>query len=112
MLSLYPSRDALSQEELSAYRDAHCGADVDSNERRDLARSFGFERIRGVALFDDPRSKESEMYYRSSLWTAIGNPVAVATDLEVGGVDYTSLPDKARGAVAQLFQHKRDTALA
>ena len=44
-----------------AYQDAHRGARLDSNHRRDLARSFGFERIRGAPLFDDPRSKESEI---------------------------------------------------
>ena len=98
------------EDNAQAYQDAHCGAGVDSNHRRELARSFGFERARGAPLFDDSRSKESEIYYRSSVWTPVGKPVAVPTDLEADGIQYTVFPDKARGAVAQLFQRKSDAS--
>ena len=97
------------EDNAQAYHAAHCGT-VDANHRSELARSFGFERIRGAPLFDDPRSKESEIYFRSSVWTPIGKPVAVPTDLEADGVQYTVYPDKARGAVAQLFQRKSDAS--
>ena len=63
-----------------AYQDAHRGACLDSNHRRDLGRSFGFERIRGDPLFDDSRSKESEIYYRSSVWVPVAKPVPLCLD--------------------------------
>lgn len=104
------SRSDATQEEEDerGYQEVHPGARIDSNYRRNHARSFGYERIRGASLFDDPRSKESEIYYRSSVWDPIGKGVAVPTGLEADGMQYSFGPDKARGAVAQHFRRKSE----